>query len=181
MNLLTGGPGWTARVGEHASSWRSLVLGGTALLVLFGRARGALVGAIAMLLAHFVSYVHVWEHHASGIIVLGVLLLVILQRRMRQDVGRASARGKPPVASLVDGVAFGVAAVATVILALPSPFALFDTVKDPHVWDPSVGWSLGVRVALAGSKAVPSAVLFLVALREALRDGLGLPWVSPVT
>ena len=44
-----------------AVSWRIALLGVTALAVLFSRRGSLMIGAAMLLLAHFLSYQHVWE------------------------------------------------------------------------------------------------------------------------
>ncbi|MBK6848381.1 MAG: DUF2029 domain-containing protein [Proteobacteria bacterium] len=73
--------------------WRLLVLGASALVVLLARKHDVRVGVALLLLAHFVSYAHVWEHHVSGILVLGVLLLLASPRA---DAASAGTSGPGP-------------------------------------------------------------------------------------
>ena len=49
--------------------WRAAVLGGTAVTILRARDLPLQIGASTLLLAHFVSYFQVWEHHVSAAIV----------------------------------------------------------------------------------------------------------------
>ena len=156
--LMSGlGPGWQAEHwGSFATNWRMLLLGGTGLAVLFGRSRDVSIGTAAMMLAHFVSYADVWEHHASGIIVIGLLLLSALERRERE--GLTGHRWS-----------FIGAGAAVVVLALPTPFALLDVAKDVSVWNVSRDWSIAASAIVVACKAVPAAALYAVALREVLR------------
>ena len=162
---------WPAWQAEHWSTllglWRLLVLGASALVVLFARRRDVIVGVALLLLAHFVSYVHVWEHHASGILVLSVLLLLATTQG---DAPATRARRWGTV--LVVG--------ALLLLALPTPFAWLDSAKDPRVLDPSATWSLAARYAVVLSKALPTLVLFLVALSWQLEAGLAWPSRRPL-
>jgi hypothetical protein len=61
--------GWTR-------AFRLALLAATAGLVLLSRQASPLIGASALLLAHFVTYQHVWEHHFSGILAIGAVLLL---------------------------------------------------------------------------------------------------------
>lgn len=159
---------WSAALGL----WRLLVLGASALVVLLARKHDVRVGVALLLLAHFVSYAHVWEHHVSGIIVLGVLLLLASPRA---DAASAGTSGPGPRRR------WGTLAVAAalVLLALPTPFTYFDAERHPLVVDPSASWSLAARYAVVLSKALPTVVLFVVALRWQLEAGLALPWRPP--
>jgi hypothetical protein len=91
------------------------------------------IGASTLLLAHFVSYFQVWEHHISAAVVVGVLLCVGLERA-------GSARDA------------GVALAATAALALPTPFAWLPS-------DPSA-WSSLERLLPPLAKTIPLLVLF---------------------
>jgi hypothetical protein len=169
VRLLTSdiGPGWQEEQWvSFTTTWRMLLLGGTALAVLLSRSSDATVGTAAMMLAHFVTYADVWEHHASGIIVIGLLLLWALDQR--EGDAPAGRRG-----------AFISAGAAVVLLALPTPFALLDVAKDVSVWDVSRDWSNAASASVVVCKALPAAVLLAVALREVLRGGLGPPRRQP--
>ena len=117
--------------------WRAAVLGGTAVIILRARDLPLQIGASTLLLAHFVSYFQVWEHHISGALVAGLLLCVGLERggRLRQS---------------------RIALAATATLALPTPFAWLP--RDPTAWN----WLERVLPPL--SKAVPLLILFGTAL-----------------
>ena len=137
-----------------AGVFRWLVMGATALVVLFARRGSPALGVSALLLAHFVSYVHVWEHHCSGIVVLGLLLL-----HVRYDVRWAT----PLIVTCV------------VLLCLPTPFGLFDAAKDPTVWDPAVGWPRYVSYLVLLPKVVPTLALYLLCMATLCKSGFTLP------
>lgn len=145
------GPGWhAAHWMTFTAVWRMSMLGGAAALAFFGRARDAVAGPALLLLAHFLTYVHVWEHHMSGVVVIGVLLL-----------GHVSQSGRRREAA---GAAF-----ALVALALPTLLPVFDGAKDPAVGDPSIPWPLWMKCAVVACKAVPTLMLFVVALVACVR------------
>jgi hypothetical protein len=98
-----------------------------------------------MLLAHFLTYHHVWEHHYSG-----VLVLVLL------GLGRV---GPTPWLS-----------IPAVLLALPTPFVLLDTSLDPAVADPSTSWSWWGRALLPACKVVPTWIAAIALLRSGTTD-----------
>jgi glycosyl transferase family 87 len=113
--------------------WRVATLGATTAIVLRARAARVETASALLLIAHFVSYFQVWEHHMSGAIVAGMLLCIGLER--------SGATHMIPMAL-----------VGTAALALPTPFALFGP-------DPS-GWSLLQRLAPPLSKAIPLVLLY---------------------
>jgi hypothetical protein len=139
-----------------------LVLSSTMIVVLLSRERRLWFGAATLMLAHFAGYVHVWEHHASAVLFIG--LIVWLKRR---DL--ASPPGRAWSAAV---------AACLVLLASPTPFALLDGDFQPAQWDPSVGWSLAAKLLLASSKAVPVAGLWALLVLAHVRAGLSLPWTG---
>ena len=151
-----------------ASSFRTLALVLTSALVCLSRCDRVLIPVSVMILAHFVGYIHVWEHHMSGVVVAGLALLLAL-------VLPTSSKGPPKLAHPHPAVlAFVVMAVLA--LALPTPFALFDQAKDPTIEDPSVDWPLWQRLTLVASKAIPTLVLYGIGLGTLVSAGVGLPW-----
>ncbi|MBN2564157.1 MAG: DUF2029 domain-containing protein [Candidatus Eisenbacteria bacterium] len=143
-------PAWPAFTGIlHV-----FLLGATAVVVFMSRDKRLVVGACAMVLAHFAGYAQVWEHHYSGVIVLGVLLL---------SQWRDGSRLVP------------VTVAALVLMALPTPFALFDVARDPAVWDPSTDWSLGASVAVVIPKALPLFALYVASMVPLLAAGVRSP------
>jgi hypothetical protein len=146
-----------------APSMRWFLLIPTALVVFAVRRDDRLIAASVLLLAHFLSYVHVWEHHVSGIVLLGVLMVASLSRG---DGDRFERK------------CLWVAAACVVLLALPTLFAVFDSAKDPLAWHPDADWSHTKRIALALCKAGPTLGLFVVGLAVLLRSGLR-SWRAP--
>ncbi|HWV38541.1 MAG TPA: glycosyltransferase family 87 protein [Vulgatibacter sp.] len=132
--------------GVPASAWPtihrigSLSILAIALALALRRRGGSVAAAAAtLLLAHQVTYKDVWEHHASMVLPMGLLLL-------RENLAHRRAAW-----------AIGAALVA---LALPTPFALWDRPGDDPAWT----WSLAQRLAVPGAKALPTLVLFAVGL-----------------
>jgi hypothetical protein len=124
------------------------------LLVFHSRSRSVVPGVCALLLAHFLTYHHVWEHHMSGVCVLGALLLT--------TGDRSGARTLAVLLSLLS-------------LALPTPFGLLDLAKDPTVFDPATQWPRLASYAVLLPKVVPTIVLFAIAVGDLGRDGFFLP------
>ena len=97
-------------------------------------------GAAALLLAHQLTYRDVWEHHSSMVLPMGLLLLRenLADRRVAWTIGGA-----------------------LVMLALPTPFALWDL---PGADDPAWSWNLAQQLAVPGAKVLPTLALFASAL-----------------
>lgn len=148
-------PGWHA----FARQWQIAVLGVSAIVIWLSRARNLVLGVSAMMLAHFLSYVHVWEHHMSGALIFALLTSLSLERA--GDRGRAT-----------------IAAVAAVCLALPTPFALLDTSPDPTVWNPGIYWPFYQRLLLAASKWIPVSICYGLCIEHFARAGLIRPGAS---
>jgi hypothetical protein len=137
---------WLAREDHWVpliSCLRVLTFGATSLVVLFGRNRNTVVGACALLLAHFLTYQHVWEHHMSAVIVIGALLLTVKHRPAWFTT---------------------TVLLSMLCLALPTPFGLFDTVKDRYVYDPSGDWPVYALYLLFLPKVVPTLTLFVASI-----------------
>lgn len=139
------------------AAFRNVILAGTALWVLFARAE-VLLGVCLMFLAHFVSYIHVWEHHMSALIPIGLVMLAV-QRQTR----------RPPPWVL------GVVIAATVALALPTLFVFIDEIKDTRVEFPNEAWSFSAQAALVLCKALPTAALYGVCAWWVGQQGFGWP------
>jgi hypothetical protein len=141
---------------ELVASLRFMMLAATSLLVFHSRRRPVLVGASALVLCHFLTYQHVWEHHMSGVCVLGAVLLTV---RDRGNLLSAAI-----VASLL-------------LLSSPTLFGVFDVAKDPLAGDPSGQWPRYASYLIVLSKVIPTLVLYISAMVYLCSRGL----VSPVT
>jgi hypothetical protein len=141
--------------GKVVGAFRVLTLAATALLVFHSKRRAVPVAVSALILAHFLTYKHVWEHHMSGVCVLGALLMTVPDRHRLTSAA----------------VLFSL-----VLLALPTPFALFDVAKDPRVWDPSLQWPRYNSYVLVLSKVVPTLILFLATVADLCSSGLMSPF-----
>ncbi len=122
---------WPARI------LRVTVLGLAAWAVLFGRRGDLLAGVGLVLIGHFASFLLLWEHHVSGALVAGVLLLA----GMQADVRNAA-----------DTRRIAYAAACLVLLALPTPYVLMP--PGPSAWTP---WMF---LILPSSKTLPLLALF---------------------
>jgi len=137
-----------------AAAFRWLTLGGTALVVLLSKRASPALGVSALLLAHFISYVHVWEHHCSGIVVLGLLLLHVRYHN------------KWAVPLIVTSVT---------LLCLPTPFGMFDQAENPSVWDPATGWPHCVSYIILLPKVIPTLALYALCMRTLTDAGFESP------
>lgn len=154
------GVGGSSPGAAFAAFFHPTLLCGTALVVLLSRSNDAWLAGAVLVLAHFASYVHVWEHHMSAVVLLGSLMLC-----------GAFGRGADWRSRWV-----WVVAGCVVVLALPTPFALIDRALDPAVADPSPTWSPLERYALVLSKAAPLVVLYGAGMVALCRAGFALPW-----
>lgn len=112
---------------------------GAATLLIVRRRDPPLLPSIALLvLAHQLSYKHVWEHHYVLVLPMGLLLL----RHLYED--RAMRR---------------LILCLLALLALPSPFIFFDRPGG----DPGAAWPLLVQLLIPASKALPTLGLFGIA------------------
>ncbi|MHB8419040.1 MAG: glycosyltransferase 87 family protein [Myxococcales bacterium] len=134
-----------ARWGLAIRAAQALFLGAASLLA-FLAGDAFLIGGTALYLGFTLSYSAVWEHHMSGILVVGLALLWGLAGDAASSASRALAWG------------------ALVVLALPTPFFFFDRHPDPRVWDPSGPWPHYALYLMPLSKAGPVLVLYGVAL-----------------
>ncbi|MBA3457707.1 MAG: DUF2029 domain-containing protein [Deltaproteobacteria bacterium] len=145
----TGGHPAVLKFLEFAAIWQIAILGVTAALVLW-RKPTMLTGGLVLAFAHMSSYKHVWEHHASGAVVLAAFLLI----RMNQDRpwwGRWVVLG------------------CLLILALPTPFYFVDAL-DPRVYDPTNSWSKLGRYLLPMCKAIPMLVCWMIGCVQVFRE-----------
>jgi hypothetical protein len=145
--------GWNRAV----SLVRLPLLGLTAAVVLLSRERRVLLGASTLLLAHFVTYQHVWEHHMSAVVLLGAALVATVERR--------------------EGLLVP-ALLCTALLALPTPIGLVKLLEALSGWDTGLRQH-ALRLFLPSlAKGVPTLLLYLVLLLRLLREGLGRPRIG---
>jgi hypothetical protein len=120
----------------------SVVLAGTlalvAVMVLRAGCSDIVMGSSVLVLAFFVAFLHVWEHHYSAVLLTGAFLLVAI-------APSENGRWERSVWTLVAALA---------VLAAPSAFVLVS--PDPK------GWTGASWVLLSLSKAVPAAVVLAI-------------------
>jgi hypothetical protein len=124
----------------------------TSLLVLFSRDDRVAFGVVTMLLAHFLTYVHVWEHHASGMVAALLLLLTVEyeERWLR-----------------------AVIICALVLLALPTPFVLFNPPHEPLAWAPA--WPHYADYLNLLPKVLPVLALYPLCVFKLWKAGFAWP------
>ena len=136
--------------GSATGALRWFILAAAALLVVGSKTRHVILGVCALLLAHFITYQHVWEHHLSAVMVIGALLLAV-EAKQKWFVGAVL--------------------VSMVLLAIPTPYVLFDVAKDPRLWDPASRWPRAASYLIVLPKVVPTIVLFVVAVLKLCKAG----------
>jgi len=141
---------WDGLVG----SIRFLMLAATSLLVFHSKKRSVVVGAAALLLGHFLTYQHVWEHHMSGVSVLGAVLLTTCDRR------------RPFTIAILSSL---------LLLSSPTLFGFFDVAKDQTVFDPSGQWPRYALYLIVLSKVLPTMILYLSSIVYLSGSGLMSP------
>jgi len=139
---------------RFVSVTRFVLLGSTALLVFHSRRATVIAGVSALLLAHFLTYQHVWEHHMSAVCVLAAMLMTVPDRGRRRTAATLSC---------------------LLLLAVPSPFALLDAAKDPIVFDPALHWPRYASYVNVLSKVVPTVALYVIAMLDISRGGFMSP------
>jgi hypothetical protein len=135
--VFTRGPWLPSVMPQLPAAIVALTVGLMAVLVVRGR-RDVPAGAALLLLSFFLSFLHTWEHHYSGAILAASALLMSMART-------ATIQSQPPTTAI---------AVALVLLALPTPFALL-----PGEF---ARWTLGEWLLMSCSKAVPLAAIVFI-------------------
>ena len=134
--------------------FRSLVLAATALLVFHSREPRVGVGVSALLLAHFLTYQHVWEHHMTGVCVVAAILMTVPDRTRLRYIAVLSC---------------------LLLLALPTPFGLIDVEKDSWVFSPGEQWPRYALYIIVLPKVLPTLALYVIAMHEVFRSGFRTP------
>lgn len=130
------------------TSFRMLIFAFSISLVLLSENIQTSLGGAFLILSHFVSYQHVWEHHISAVLILGALLLTV------ESLEKWSVR---------------LILLSMVLMALPTPFYFLDPVRDSLLRDPAILYGALGNYLLILPKAIPVLVLYLICLYEILR------------
>jgi len=123
-------------------------------IVVDSRESGICVGVSALLLAHFLTYQQVWEHHMTGVCVVAAMLMTVPDCTRLRCVT----------------VLF-----CLLLLALPTPFGLMDMEKDPSVFNPGEQWSRYALYIIVLPKVLPTLALYVIAMTEVFRGGFRTP------
>lgn len=153
LNLFPAPQRWEDWVG----SFRLAVLAGCSLLVFLSKKRSVVVGVSLLLVSHFLTYQHVWEHHMSGAAVLAAVLLTVPDRP------------KPFTAAIL---------FSLLLLSLPTLSGVFDLAKDPQVSDPSGQWPRHFLYLTVLSKVLPTLILFLSSVAYLCSRGMMTPFAA---
>ena len=79
---------------QLASAWRLIALSAASAVALVTRRSSVMIGGTGMLLVHFVTYGHVWEHHYSAVVLVMVVAYLYeagSTARARGQAGRRAA------------------------------------------------------------------------------------------
>ena len=147
--------GWV----DFVQIWRVLVLGPACLLVLLSRRKDFVAGAAVLIFAHFAAFHQVWEHHWSGALILGLLLL-------RHPAFSERERGVRRL-----GLILGLA-----LWAMPTPFIFLDHLYGAGGGDPSETWPSWARLLPPAVKVVPLIGILSFLVRDFARAGWVLPF-----
>jgi hypothetical protein len=128
-----------------ARAWQIVLVGVAVVLAFRASPRAMTLGAATLLVAYFLAYHHVWEHHYSACVLLGLVIL----------------RGCSEAESAHHRAWKATAWAALVLVAAPTPFILFD--NGDLTW---ASWPSYQRWLLPLTKSGPLLVLFVAGLRQ---------------
>jgi hypothetical protein len=168
LGLRWSDAGWAA----FTQIWRILILAPVALLVLFSRRADLRLGAAALVLAHFATFHHVWEHHWSGAIPLGLLLL---WRAAETEAGQEAGSNRGGTSGMAPRGLLGISLVL-LLWAMPSPSVVFDRLYCPPRLNPLDTWPEWAKLVTPAFKVVPMIVLLAWTLRDLCQAGFRWPW-----
>ena len=135
--------------------WQVGLLGATAMLVLLSPKR-LVVGGATLLCGYFLTYHHVWEHHYSAALPLGLLVLAGSIRS-----GTSDRVGGPDSKRTAAAIGW----IALMLIALPTPFALWHA--NDLTWQ---SWPGHRRGLLSLSKSLPLLAIFVLGVVQLLGD-----------
>jgi hypothetical protein len=135
LKLLFSIPGWQA----FMTIIRVLILIGTSAIVLLSKDNRISLTTVSLILAHFLSYAHVWEHHFSAVIIAGILLFTIQHQK------------KWAIPSII---------ISLLLISLPTSFVLFDKVEYFKAWDPAILWPNYASYLILLQKIFPLFILY---------------------
>jgi len=136
-----------------------LLFGFAALAVLCCRRQAFQAEVGVLLVAQALASYQVWEHHMSGVMIAGGMLLAGMLAGPHTDQGSGADRRVPMYTWLV--------AVSLVLIALPTPYALFD--PNPKFW------TAAEKMAIQWAKPIPTLIIYACGLAWLLSDGVVVP------
>lgn len=123
----------------------------TAIFVFLARSSSVRLGVSALLLAHFLTYPHVWEHHMTAPCVLAATMMTVPHSNNRT---------------------YCTILICLALLALPTPFAWLDNADGSPVSSIYVDSPLPHLMALLLPKVVPTLILYVTCMMMLCRNGL---------
>lgn len=146
--------------------WSEMVIVGLVLLfgfavfvVLCCRRQSFQAEVGVLLLAQALASYQVWEHHMTGVMIAGGMVLAAILAG--PDAGQGSGV-KPRVPTSA-----WIVAVSLVLIALPTPYALFD--PNPKFW------TAAEKMAIQWAKPTPTLIMYTCGLAWLLGDGVAVP------
>jgi len=137
-----------------------VVLVGLALVVVLCCRRQSFQAEVGvLLLAQALASYQVWEHHMTGVMIAGGMVLGAMLVPAGTDQDR-SARPRVPASAWI-------VAASLALIALPTPYALFDPA--PRFW------TSAQRMSIQWAKPVPTLIIYACGLAWLLRDGVAVP------
>ncbi len=130
------------------SYFRLILIGLAFIIVILAKNVNVKLGVSLLLLTHFVTYQHVWEHHMSAVIIIGAFILTI--------------RGLNKWSCYI--ILFSM-----VLLSLPTPFYFFDVAKNPLIWNPSINWESYKLYLNLLPKVIPTLTIFVLCVYEIIK------------
>lgn len=138
---------WAKSHALYTGILRNLILLISLLLVM--RRQGSLIvlGSL-LLLAHFVSYPQVWEHHMSAVCcIIAALVISNETSKLHKQISMA----------------------CLIAMALPTPFYFFNRMYTTDLDSPFLGWPITYLYILVLSKALPMGVIFVATFVETMK------------
>jgi len=136
-----------------------LLFGFAVLVVLCCRRQAFQAEVGVLLLAQALASYQVWEHHMTGAMVAGGMLLAAMLARPEPGHGPRADRRLRLYTWLVAG--------SLVLIALPTPYALFD--PNPRFW------TAAEKMAIQWAKPIPTLIMYTCGLAWLLGNGVAVP------
>ncbi|MEI6667774.1 MAG: glycosyltransferase family 87 protein [Acidobacteriota bacterium] len=145
--------------------WSAMILAGlvvfvgAALLVVLRCRRQSYQAEVSvLLLAQALASYQIWEHHMTGVMLAGAMLLAAM---LASPAGGANEAADGSHSRLT-----WVVVIALILIALPTPYVLFD--PNPKLW------TSAQRMAIQWAKPIPTLILYVCGLVWLLGDGMAV-------